>query len=163
MDAAQTHLARDLTHDSPIIGCRFDRAGKYVFFSAEDSRVWRWEWSTETKIPLVGHDSWSRGMAFDPMNQTLITGGYDGRLIWWPLAAEKPEPVRKVEAHSGWIRAVSISPDGQLVASVGNDRVVKLWTLAEGKLVRELRGHESHIYNVAFHPSGSALGCNATL
>ena len=157
MDASKIHLARELQHDSPMIGCRFDRSGNYVFFSAEDFRVWRWEWATDTKIPFVGHDSWVRGMCCDPANQTLITGGYDGRLIWWPLAAEKPEPIRKVDAHAGWIRAVSVSPDGKLIASAGNDRLVKLWSAADGSLVRELRGHEAHVYNAAFHPSGTAL------
>ena len=157
MDATKTHITRTLKHDSPIIGCRFDRTGKFVFFSAEDFRVWRWEWSTEAKVPFAGHDSWVRGMALDPSNQTLVTGGYDGRLIWWPANAEKPEPIRKIDAHAGWVRAVAVSPDGKLVASVGNDRLAKLWSLTDGTLVRELRGHESQVYNVAFHPSGSAL------
>lgn len=157
MDPAKTHIARELKHDSPIIGCRFDRSGKYIFFTAEDFRVWRWEWATEVKTPFVGHDSWARGIATDPSNQTLITGGYDGRLIWWPLAAEKPEPIRTIDAHAGWIRAVAVSPDGKFVASAGNDHLVKLWSLADGALVRELRGHESHVYNVAFHPNSTAL------
>lgn len=157
MDATQTHVSRELKHDSPTIGCRFDRSGKYVFFGAEDFRVWRWEWGTENKVPLVGHDSWVRGMAFDPANQTVVTGGYDGRLIWWPVAGEKLEPLRQVEAHTGWVRAVAISPDGKWVASAGNDRLVKVWSLADGSLVQTLRGHESHVYQVAFHPREPAL------
>ena len=60
--------------------------------------------------------------------------------------------MRKIDAHAGWIRAVAVSPDGKLIASVGNDRLVKLWSLADGSPVRELRGHESQVYNVAFHP-----------
>jgi WD40 repeat protein len=40
---------------------------------------------------------------------------------------------------------------------VGNDQIVKLWNLQDGKLIREMPGHESHIYNVAFHPNGKQL------
>ena len=80
----------------------------------------------------------------------MITGGFDGRLIWWPTEGEKLEPIRTIEAHDGWVRAVVVSPDGSLVASVGNDLKVKLWNVADGKLVREMTGHESHIYNAVF-------------
>lgn len=157
MDAAKTHLARELKHDSPIISCRFDRASKYVFFGDQNSRAWRWEWSGEQKTELIGHESWCLALACDPSNQTLVTGGYEGQLIWWSLAAEKPEPIRRVNAHHGWVREIATSPDGHMLASVGNDRLVKLWNLDDGSLVRELTGHESHVYNVAFHPSGQAL------
>jgi WD40 repeat protein len=34
---------------------------------------------------------------------------------------------------------------------------VRLWNAADGKLVREMAGHESHIYNLAFHPGGKQL------
>jgi WD40 repeat protein len=87
----------------------------------------------------------------------MISGGYDGQLIWWPVSGENPEPVRKIDSHTGWIRAVAVSPDGKLVASAGNDRLVKLWSVADGSLVQELRGHESQVYNVAFHPDGKGL------
>jgi WD40 repeat protein len=43
------------------------------------------------------------------------------------------------------------------VASGGNDHKVKVWSATDGKLVRELEGHASHVYNVAFHPDGKQL------
>ena len=68
-----------------------------------------------------------RAIAFANKGETVLTGGHDGRLVWWPATAEKPAPIRTVEAHAGWIRAIDISPDGQFVASCGNDLKVKLW------------------------------------
>jgi WD40 repeat protein len=50
-----------------------------------------------------------------------------------------------------------MSPDGKSVASCGNDQLVKLWSVADGKPVRVLQGHECHVYNVAFHPAGGRL------
>jgi len=35
--------------------------------------------------------------------------------------------------------------------------MVRLWSIADGKLIRELRGHDCHVYNVAFHPNGQRL------
>ncbi len=157
-DPSKTHVTKDWAHDSPLISCRFDRTGKWVFAGAQDSRVWRFDCETGQKTELAGHESWVRGMAFSADGQTLITGGYDGRLIWWPVAAEKPTPAKTVEAHHGWIRALAESPSGELLASVGNDLVVRIWKIADGTLVKEFAGgHTRHIYGVAFHPDGKHL------
>jgi WD40 repeat protein len=156
VDATKTHVEKDLAHNSPLISCRFDPTAKFIFAGAQDYNVWRFEVETgkKTQIPV---EAWVRGMAIEKTGKTLVTGGYDGRLIWWGVADETPKPIRIVEGHKGWVRAVAISPDGSLLASVGNDLVVRLWSMADGKLVREMSGHESHIYNVAFHPNGKDL------
>lgn len=157
MDVTKTHITHDFDHNSPLISCRFDPSGRFVFAGAQDYRVWRWDIATKKKTELAAVDAWVRGLAFTHDAKTLITAGYDGRLIWWPVADEKPAPLRTVEAHQGWVRAVAVSPDNTLLASVGNDLVVRLWNMDDGKLVREMTGHDSHIYNVAFHPSGERL------
>ncbi|HND54769.1 MAG TPA: hypothetical protein PLV92_20295 [Pirellulaceae bacterium] len=156
-DPTKTYVAQTLKHDSPLISCRFDPTGKYVFGGAEDSKVWRWEVASGTKAELAGHNSWVRSLGFTSAGDVLVTGGYDGRLIWWPATAEKPAPLRTVDAHQGWLRAMSVSPDGQFVATCGNDKMVKLWRMADGVPVREFAGHEAHVWNVAFHPNGKDL------
>ncbi|MEQ8788619.1 MAG: WD40 repeat domain-containing protein [Pirellulaceae bacterium] len=159
-DPTKTHVAQTIKHPTPLIACRFEPGGKYVFAAAQDYRVWRYELGTKEDpqpTEFAGHESWVRAIAFTADGKTMITGGYDGRLVWSPVDAKKPEPVRTVEAHDGWIRAIAVSPDGKLLASVGNDLLVKLWNAADGAAVGQLAGHESHIYNVAFHPEGGHL------
>lgn len=157
VDATQTHVEKDLGHTSPLISCRFDPTGRFVFAGSQDYSVWRFDVESGAKTQLADADAWVRGIAFDRDGTTLVTGGYDGRLIWWPVGGEKPKPIRTIDAHQGWIRAIAVSPDGTLLASVGNDLVVRLWNMLDGKLIREMAGHESHIYNVQFHPDGSQL------
>jgi hypothetical protein len=43
------------------------------------------------------------------------------------------------------------------LASGANDRLVKLWDLQDGKMVRQFVGHESHVYSTLFHPDGQHL------
>ncbi len=156
----QTHTAHDLKHESPLISCRFDPSGKFVFAGAEDFAVWRWNVESGEKTKLFT-DSWVRGLTFSKDGKTIITGGTDGRLIWFPVAdaavKEELKPQREIAAHDGWIRAVATSQDGKFIASAGNDLKVKIWNAADGKAVREFSGHESHIYNLAFHPDGKHL------
>lgn len=155
-DPKLTKVASTWKHNRPLIACRFDPTGQFVFSGAQDYTVQRWD-AAGKMTSLAGHESWVRAFGFSPDGQTLYSGGYDGRWITWPAAAENPAPVRTIEAHQGWIRALAVSPDGQRVATCGNDNHVRLWNAADGKLVYEWPGHESHVYNVAFHPSGEFL------
>jgi WD40 repeat protein len=154
IDITKSRLAIALKHTSPFISCRFDPQGRYVFAGAQDNSVQRFTLADSKATPIVGvHDSWVRGLAFHAASDTLITGGYDGRLAWWPAAAEKPEPIRTIDAHAGWIKALDISPDGAILASSSNDQTIKLWNAADGSPLGELKGHANHVYNIAWHPA----------
>ncbi len=157
LNPAQTRLLQQYQHGGPMLSCRFDPTGQFVFAGAQDSTVSRWKLSSGQKTTLAGHDSWVRALAFIPGENTLITGGYEGKMIWWPVDATSPTPIRSISAHDGWVRAIAVSPNRRLVASCGNDQLVKIWNASTGALVRELRGHESHVYNLAFHPGGQYL------
>jgi len=153
----KVHVGKELKHKSPLIACRFDPKGRFVFASAEDDTVQRWELETGKQTALAGHDSWVFGLAVHPNGETLLTGGGDGQLLWWPAAADAPTPSRRVRAHQGWIRTVSVSPDGTLIATAGNDRRVKVWSFADGSLVHDLPAHSKPVYRVAFDPTGKFL------
>lgn len=157
LDPTLTHMSAAWKYVRPLTACRFDPSGKYVFVGTEDYTVQRIQLSDGALTPLVGHESWVRAIGFTPDAKLTLTGGYDGRLLWWNTADAKPAPLRAVAAHDGWIRALAVSPDGKLVATCGNDRLVKLWNTADGKPVRTLAAHESHVYNLAFHPDGKQL------
>ncbi|WP_254510015.1 WD40 repeat domain-containing protein [Anatilimnocola floriformis] len=158
VDPAATHEKAKWKHSRPLTACRFDPTGKYVFTGAEDNTIQRWDLADGKMTPFAAHESWVRAIGFSHDGQQMISGGYDGRLIWWETAAEKPEPIRKIEsAHNGWLRAIAVSPSGQQIATCGNDKLIKLWDIADGKLQGELAGHESHVYNVAFHPTQPLL------
>jgi len=157
IDPAQTRLAAEFKHSRPLFSCRFDPTGRFVFAGAQDNLVQRWDLATGQRTELAGHDSWVRGLAFLPGGGCLYSGDYAGRLACWPYAVESPQPMRTHEAHQGWLRSISVCPDGQLIATAGNDNMVRLWSTADGKLVRELAGHNCHVYNAAFDPTGRHL------
>ena len=159
LDPKKVKVIHQWKHDAPLMNCRFDPNGKYVFASSEDFSLQRWLLADEKqKVAFQAHESWVWDLAFSKDGETMISGGCDDQLIWWPAdEAAAPKPIRKVQAHKGWIRATTVSPDGTLLASGGNDRIVKLWAMETGQLVRELTGHEREIYSLAFDPSGKFL------
>ncbi len=155
-DALDPKLAHEVAawkHERPLIACRFDPPGRYVFVSAEDNRIQRFALADGAKTSLTAHESWVNAFAFSRDGQWTISGGCDGRLIWWETAAEQPTPVRTLDAHAGWIRALAVNSDGTLLASAGNDNLVKLWNVLDGTHVRDLAGHARHVYSLCFHPT----------
>jgi WD40 repeat protein len=157
IDPARTRLAFELKYTSPLLSCRFEPAGRFVFAGAQDHTIQRWDLTSKTATALRGHRSWVRGLAFQAAEQRLFSGDYNGKVLVWPTDAAAPEPERTIDAHRGWVRAVAVSPDGRQLATCGNDLMVRLWSCADGMLVREMAGHAHHVYNVAFHPSGRFL------
>jgi WD40 repeat protein len=134
-----------------------------VYLASQDFKVYEADLAAAKFEPkeLYAHGSYVTGVAL--AGKTLISGGYDGKLIWWDTTANKQ--IRTVDAHAKWIRKVIASPDGSLVASVADDMVCKLWDASTGKLVKELRGHKektpqgfgSMLYTCAFSNDGKLL------
>lgn len=85
-----------------------------------------------------GHFSYVTGVTF--ASGFVVSGSYDGRLIWWD--AEQKKQVRAVDAHDKWIRRVISTPDGKTVISVADDMVCKLWDAHSGELLRVVTDHE---------------------
>jgi WD40 repeat protein len=83
------------------------------------------------------HESYVTSLAL--AGSTLVSGGYDGRLMWWDV--DSRSKVRDVPAHSKWIRRVAATPNGKIFASVADDMVCRLWEASTGQMIRELRGH----------------------
>ncbi|MCI0700111.1 MAG: hypothetical protein L0241_03375 [Planctomycetia bacterium] len=59
-----TRVEREFKHARPLIGCRFDPSGRFLFISSEDDTIQRYDLLTGSKTALTGHKSWVRGMAF---------------------------------------------------------------------------------------------------
>jgi WD40 repeat protein len=159
LDPKAAWIVSQWPHERPLIACRFDPTGQFVFCGSEDAVAERFRLSDGAKTVLTGgHTTWVAAFAFSNDGKTVVSGGCDGKLTWWPADAETPAPVRSIAGHgTHWVRSLATSPDGTLLASAGNDNMVRLWNLADGSVVKEFTGHEKHVYSVLFHPNGQSL------
>ena len=153
-------LVKDLSRKEIVFALARVPGTRRLFFGGSDFQVYEVDFAAEKPEPraLGGHESYVTGLA--TAGRWAVSGGYDGRLIWWGLEAR--DKVRAVDAHAKWIRAVTASPDGSMVASVADDMVCCLWDAETGSKRQELRGHEaitphhypSMLYACAFTPDG---------
>jgi hypothetical protein len=71
-----------------------------------------------------------------------------------------PVPAGPITTPAG-IFGMAISPDGKLFATGGEDKVLRLWDIKTGKLVREWPTPEGPVSFLKFSPDGKSLGGNA--
>jgi WD40 repeat protein len=97
---------------------------------------------------------------FSPDGKTLAVGSGEpsrsGQIKLFDLATGEEKLTIK-EPHSDTVNCLAFSPDGKQLASCAADRFVKLWNLADGKLVRSFEGHTHHVLGIAWRPDGRVL------
>jgi WD40 repeat protein len=158
IDPKQAHIVAQWPAGRPIVCCRFEPKGRFLFCGLESSTIERFNLADGKKVSFSGgHDSWVFSLAFSPDGAKTYSAGGEGRVQIWETAAATPKPIVTIDAHRGWVRAIAVSPDGSVLATGGNDRTVRLWNPSTGSLIRELNGHLGHIYSLEFHPDGKAL------
>ncbi|MEQ8784918.1 MAG: WD40 repeat domain-containing protein [Pirellulaceae bacterium] len=106
-----------------------------------------------------GTNIWS--VSATPDGQTLVTTGYDGKVVVWDVA--KRQPRATLDKHTGWVRASAVSADGKLLATGGEDGTVVVWNLGdEVKEAKTLKAHDTSVYSLAFSPNGKTLATAST-
>lgn len=148
-----------------ILLCVATKDDARIFAGSSDFHVYEVlpaEKNLERK-PLEGdaHESYVTGLAV--AGRWLVSGSYDGRLIWWDL--ETGKSARAVAAHSLWIRRVIATPDGTRVISVADDMRCRVWDAETGEQVLDLSDHAaktphhfpSMLYAVTVSPDGKLL------
>lgn len=158
LDITKAHVVHDWAYERPLLATRFDPQGRFVIASAENALIQKFKVPEGTieVFPKV-HDSWIQALAITPDGNICISGGGDGRLVWWDLTASPVAAIRTIEAHKGWIRGLSISPDGKYVASGGYDTLIHLWDVQTGEKLRSWNNHEMNVYSVRFFPDSRRL------
>jgi WD40 repeat protein len=65
-------------------------------------------------------------------------------------------------AHPDIVNSVAISRDGRTVASGCADKLIRLWDVETGKLIRELSGHGNAVSSLAFSPDDQTLASGSS-
>jgi hypothetical protein len=97
-------------------------------------------------------------VAFRPDGRLLAVGSY-GHVVLWDMQTVRP--VRVLTSVLGAVNDVRFSPDGGLLAVGGGQPSAKgdlrLYRVADGKLLGVLGGHTDVVFSVAFSPDGRHL------
>lgn len=157
--------------NASINGVGFVVANKtlHVVSAGEDGFLKMWRQGVKGEVASVYHREPIKSMAVSPPGAKQImcaTGTADGKIHLWNLFPEKnsePQPVALLEqpldGHNDAVTALAFSADGAWLASGAADGAIKLWNVADGKLVYLQRGamfddspHQGSVTALAFTP-----------
>ncbi len=88
-------------------------------------------------MSLGGHKDLIQSVRYSPDGRYLAAGSYQIVTVW---RAPSGNVVKTLAGHSGAILALAIAPDGLTAYSGGQDKTIRVWNLAEGRLLRTLSG-----------------------
>lgn len=128
------------------------------------------------KVTFIHHEGKTTEVSL-PARVTALAWSPDGRLL--AVAFGQPgksgsihihtvgddgqinSKVGPIAAHDDLIHALAFSPDGNTLASCSYDRLGKLWSVADGSLVRPLKDHSDAVYAITWSPDGRRLATAA--
>ena len=124
-------------HAQPIYTVSFTPDGKGIATGGEDNRIRVWNPDSDGKAirEIGGFGGTVFKLLFSPDGKNLLAAGGDKTV---QIFDAKGSALRKLQGHNDWIYALAISPDSKTVASGSWDGEVKLWSLADGKLLKTI-------------------------
>mgnify|MGYP003881121087 CR=1 FL=1 len=95
-------------------------------------------------------------VAFSPDGRLVAAGSIDPLLaiVLWHVSDGR---LALIIDGDGAFSEIAFSPDGSLITGATESRIIKLWRVSNGALVRDLIGHTNFVTSVAFSPDGRWL------
>jgi WD40 repeat protein len=163
-------LLKDHALPTGVLGLAITPDAAGAFAACADGSVYSVETESGVSKPFEAmHASYAAGCVLSTNGRTLITAGYDGRLIWHDVVSRRK--IRAVQAHQFWNWQLAMSPDGGRLATVTGQYLpggwkyepaaetepsVKLFDASTGERIASFT-HVPPVQSCAFSPDGQFL------
>jgi WD40 repeat protein len=163
-------LASDYKLPTGALGLAITPDGQRAFAACADGMLYDVDLASGKAEVFPGkHGSFASGCVLLPDGKTVISGGYDGLLLWHDVKTR--QCWRRVQAHQFWNWQLALSPDGKRLATTTGQYVpggwkyepaaetepsVKVFDTLTGDLVAAF-SHTPPVLSCAFSPDGQHL------
>ena len=139
-----------LGHRDAVTDAFFSADGKLIVTASRDRTARMWT-ETGRRVRTLRHNSPVLDAAISPNASILVTATEAETVHLWRLKGQRSDRVFRDPGHR-----IAISRDGRYAAVVGGDRFARVYDLAVGRRLAELR-HDSQVLSAAFGPRKEML------
>ncbi|KAJ3695720.1 hypothetical protein LUZ60_001097 [Juncus effusus] len=149
----QTPLFTCNGHKNWVLTIAWSPDGKYLVSGSMSGELIVWDPQTGKPLggPLTGHKKWITGVSWEPVHlaapcRRFVSASKDGDARIWDVALKRSAII--LSGHTLAITCVKWGGDGHIYTG-SQDCTIKVWETAQGKLIRELRGHGHWVNSLA--------------
>lgn len=128
---------------------------------AQEKRVRLWETQNwQELLPGKGHQEMVTALVISPDNRTIVTGGLDGRIIFWSWPEGQEKSRTEAVGSNFGVKHLNFSPDGRTLAAtawVNGGANGTLFDASNGKLLLKFGKERPFACPVVFLPGGKEL------
>jgi WD40 repeat protein len=158
---------RQFKHTAMVMFVEFSGDGSRLLSGARDKTATVFDVNTGNALARFKHAQPLTNGALSPDGRTVAIASDDNKLHLWDVASG--HQIREIQ-HPALVRGIAFSPDGRQImtgtggaplddpttqrVAVSQDNSLRLWDVATGNPIREMKGHEHAISSIAFSPDG---------
>jgi WD40 repeat protein len=149
-------VVRNIPQPSTVNDIAFSRDGRLLLVAGDEGAARLVGVDGELRAGFE-HAAPVRAAAFVGSDR-IATAGADGIARVWPRAGGRaPRELR----HGSPLMAVAASADGKFLATGAEDASIRVWRVADGRLLRVLEDHETVVTGLAFSADGRRLASSS--
>lgn len=134
--------------------------GEWVVGAGEDGVIYLWlsqAGTVQSTNGIGGHSDGIDALALSPDGRRLLTGGWDSNVLLWDT--ETGNQLQRWHGHQRDVHSAAFSRNGQFAATGDAFGQVRVWSVADGTIVRTLKLPSTNdtAFDIAFSPDDTLL------
>lgn len=121
-------------HRAGVTSVQYSKEGSWLASASLDGTARLYSTSDWKTPKVLNHGAEVYDIGFSPDGKTLVSGGFDNRVIFWDTKSGK---LRRAVTLPDWVNVVLVTKTGQVVVGCA-DGIVRVLDLNDGKITRTI-------------------------
>ncbi|CAG8446282.1 13569_t:CDS:10 [Acaulospora morrowiae] len=132
--------------------------GREIVSGSSDNTLRLWDTETSKEIGILkGHDSRIWDVSSNKNGTIISSASGDGTVKLWDIKANQNSCLSSLSGHSGDVYTVKFHPGDNNVVTGGYDKIIRLYDISTGQLVKMFTGHQLSVSKTIFNPLGNLI------